>query len=368
MRQPLGDRLHDLPQRAGGRERVLNANLRIGENTEAYATLLVSDNRTESTAARASGRPTSTALSGFIWDDTAAEPLQLYQHIFSPEEVGGRNRNNEINKSLSYNVALGLNGVFGESEWEYDAYYARSQFEVDNRQRWPLTEPIEDFFRDQFLGPQLGTYYGYPVYHPDPAAFYQSVTPEQFDSFNDTIATDSETWTHSLNFRVTNTNLFEMPAGPVGAAILAQVGKQSWDNPTDPRVIAGEFWGINGTQGGRRARKLGDCTRVPRAARQHADGEYLRAIRRLQERRCRQRFEDHVQARPGIPAGRIGAGPRQLRYGFPRAGHGVRLRRRKRLLHDRRRLFPLRRSRPAARELRVRRLQHGGRAARAIRT
>ena len=75
------------------------------------------------------------------------------------------------------------------------------------------------------------------------------MTPDEFDSFNGTIATDSETWTHSLNFRLTNTNLFDMPAGPVGTAVLAQVGKQSWENPTDPRVIAGEFWGITGTQG-----------------------------------------------------------------------------------------------------------------------
>ena len=91
-------------------------------------------------------------------------------------------------KSLSYNVALGLNGAFGDSDWEYDAYYARSEYQVDNRQKWPLTGPIEDFFRDQFLGPQLGTYYGYPVYHPDTAAFYQSLTPEEFDSFTGKIA------------------------------------------------------------------------------------------------------------------------------------------------------------------------------------
>jgi outer membrane receptor protein involved in Fe transport len=232
-----------------GASGYVNANLRIGENAEAYASLLVSDNRTESNGGTRFWTPDVNGTFGFIWDDTAAEPLQLYQHIFSPEETGGRNRNNEINKSLSYNVALGVNGVFGESDWEYDTYYARSEFQVDNRQKWPLTGPIEDFFREQFLGPQLGTYYGYPVYHPNPAAFYQSLTPEEFDSFNDTIATDSETWTHSLNFRVTNTNLFEMPAGPVGTAILAQVGKQSWENPTDPRVIAGEFWGITGTQG-----------------------------------------------------------------------------------------------------------------------
>jgi outer membrane receptor protein involved in Fe transport len=142
-----------------------------------------------------------------------------------------------------------VHGAFGDSTWEYDTYYARSQYEVENRQNWALTSEVEDFFRDQFLGPQLGTYYNYPIYHPDYDAFYTSVTPEQYDSFIGKIKTDSETWTHSLNFRLTNTDLFQMPAGPVGFAALAQVGKQSWDNPTDPRVIAGDFWGLTGTQG-----------------------------------------------------------------------------------------------------------------------
>src|SRR5262245_39540080 len=230
----------------------VNANFRVGENAELYASLLFSDNRVESNGGTRFWTPDVNGTFGFIWDDRVAEPIQLYQHVFSPEETGGRNRNNEINESQSYNVALGVNGAFGNSDWEYDAYYARSEYQVDNRQRWPLTEPIEEFFRDQFLGPQLGldpVFGFYPVYHPDRAAFYQSVTPEEFDSFNGTIATDSETWTHSLNFRLTNTNLFDMPAGPVGTAVLAQVGKQSWENPTDPRVIAGDFWGINGTQG-----------------------------------------------------------------------------------------------------------------------
>jgi outer membrane receptor protein involved in Fe transport len=172
-----------------------------------------------------------------------------FQHIFSPEETGGRNKNNDINDSQSYNVALGARGSFGDSGWEYDAYYARSQYELEDRQNWPLTAEIEDFFRDQFLGPQLGTYYGYPVYHPNYQAFFTSVTPDQYDSFISQIRTDSETWTHSLNMRVTNTDLFEMPAGSVGFAALAQVGEQSWENPTDPRVIAGDFWGLTGTQG-----------------------------------------------------------------------------------------------------------------------
>ena len=32
-------------------------------------------------------------------------------------------------------------------------------------------------------------------------------------------------------------------------ALLATAGRQEWENPTDPRVINGDFWGITGTQG-----------------------------------------------------------------------------------------------------------------------
>ena len=151
---------------------------------------------------------------------------------------------------MSYNVALGVRGAFGDSTWEYDAYYARSQYDLEDRQKWPLTADIEEFFRDQFLGPQLGTYYGYPVYHPDQAAFYQSLTPDQYDSFQSTIKTDSKTWTHSLNLAGHEHEPVRPARRPRGRAQpWLQVGKQSWENPTDPRVIAGEFWGLSGTQG-----------------------------------------------------------------------------------------------------------------------
>ena len=232
-----------------GASAYVSANFRLTDNAGFYGSLLFSDNTVESNPGTSFWVPDVNGSGGLIWNDLAAEPLELYQRIFSPEETGGRNTRNSIDDTQSYNLALGVNGAFGESNWEYDAYYARSQYELDNRQNWPLAAEMEDFFREQFLGPQLGTYYGYPVYHPDTAAFYQSLTPEQYESFLGTIRTRSETWTHSLNLRFTNTNLFELPAGPVGGVALLQVGKQSWDNPTDPRVIAGDFWGLSGTQG-----------------------------------------------------------------------------------------------------------------------
>ena len=232
-----------------GASAYVNANLKLGENAELYGNLLYSDNRVESNGGTRFWIPDINGSQGFIWDDTSANPLRQYQHIFSPEETGGLNVNNDINKSQSYNLALGARGSFGDSNWDYDAYYSRSQYELQDRQKWPLAADIEDFFRDQFLGPQLGTYTGYPLYHPNEAAFYQSLTPDQYNSFVDTIRTDSKTWTHNVNFKVTNPALFELPAGSVGVAGLVQFGEQSWDNPTDPRVIGNEFWGLNGTQG-----------------------------------------------------------------------------------------------------------------------
>jgi outer membrane receptor protein involved in Fe transport len=231
-----------------GTSAYVNANLKVGDNTELYSSLLYSDNRVESNGGTRFWVPDVNGTGGYVFDDRDFS-LNLYQLIFSPEETGGRNTNNDINNSQSYNFALGVRGAFGDSTWDYDAYYSRSQYELKDHQKWPLTADIEDFFRNQFLGPQLGTYYGYPVYHPDQAAFYQSLTPAEYASFQGTIRSNSKTWTHNINLMITNTNLLDLPAGPMGLAALVQVGKQSWENPTDQRVIAGDFWGLTGTQG-----------------------------------------------------------------------------------------------------------------------
>jgi outer membrane receptor protein involved in Fe transport len=229
-----------------GNSGYLSGNFRVNDNAELYASLLYGVNETESDSGSRFWSPDINGSGGYIFDESTGG-LDLYQHIFSPEETGGSN--NAITKSNSYSVALGSRGVFGESNWEYDAYYARSQYDLKNRQLWPLTGPIEDFFRQQFLGPQNGTYYGYAVYTPNRDAFYQSLTPEQYRSFLGEMRTDSSTWTHNVNLQITNTSLFELPAGSVGMAALLQGGYQSWSNPTDQRVIDGDFWGITGTQG-----------------------------------------------------------------------------------------------------------------------
>lgn len=234
-----------------GNTGYLSGNYRASENAELYGSVLYGANEVQTNSGSRFWSPDINGSGGYIFDNVTGG-LDLYQHIFSPEETGGFN--NEINKSRALSFAFGSRGGIGDSNWDYDTFYSRSQYKLDNSQLWPLTGAIEDFFRQQFLGPQMGTYYGYAVYEPNRAAFYQSLTPDQYRSFLGEIRTESSTWTHNFNAQFTNTSLFDLPAGPVAAAGLVQAGYQAWNNPTDPRVIAGEFWGITGTQGsGRRS-------------------------------------------------------------------------------------------------------------------
>lgn len=175
--------------------------------------------------------------------------LEFYEKLFSPEEIGGPLVNADNQQKKMYNADIGIRGSFGDSDWNYEAYFSRADYKLNDRQMRPLTGPVEDFFRNQFLGPQQGTYYGYAVYTPDFAKFLQPITPADYRGFSDFITSTDHTYTQIANLQITNSSLFHLPAGDVGIAAVLQAGNQYWNQPTDPRVIAGDFWGLTGTSG-----------------------------------------------------------------------------------------------------------------------
>jgi outer membrane receptor protein involved in Fe transport len=241
-----------------------NGRYAINDGAEAYATVLLSKNKAKNDSGSRFWVPDYNGnTQNYVWNVTE-QTLETYQRIFAPEEMPDDARFYTAD-SESYSIAAGVEGRIGQSDWDYDAYLSRSGYKVESDQLWPLVEPMEDFFREQFMGPQLGTYYGYPVYAPNKPAMYQALTPEQFRSFSGNIRNVSRTWTQNANLQLTNAELFELPAGPVGFATVLQAGEQYWDNPIDPRVSGGEFFGINGTsgRGKRRNQALGVEFSVP---------------------------------------------------------------------------------------------------------
>ncbi|HEX6832262.1 MAG TPA: TonB-dependent receptor, partial [Rudaea sp.] len=185
--------------------------------------------------------------------DLDSQALVQPQYIYLPEELGNAADGTVVEHSYVFN--LGVRGTFGSSNWNYDASFHRSWYGADSTQRLPLTNAVNNFF----LGTQDGTDpygYGYPAYHLRQSHFWGQVTPQQYLTYTDIDRSDSTTYTQQGNITITNTDLFSLPAGSVGFAGLAEIGNQSWDNPVDPRVTAGDFWGRGGTSGnGKRDRQ-----------------------------------------------------------------------------------------------------------------
>lgn len=231
-----------------GASAYFSGNYALSDNADLYATLLLNKNTTTVDTGSHFWVPEYNAgRAGNIWNPVTGT-IESYQHIFAPEEQG-RDGGFYDSKSRSYSAALGIKGAFGDSDWNYEAYYSRSGFKVTSDQWWPLVDKMDEFFRNQFMGPNLGTYYGYPIYVPNVPAMFQRITPEQYRAFSDVIHNESTTWTQNVNAQVVNPSLFQLPAGPLGVAVVAQVGNQFWDNPVDPRVSGDDFFGVNGTSG-----------------------------------------------------------------------------------------------------------------------
>ncbi|MGH8234518.1 MAG: TonB-dependent receptor domain-containing protein [Rhodanobacteraceae bacterium] len=167
---------------------------------------------------------------------------------FAPEEVGSWHNEGEKFFDRRYDAWGGLRGNI--DNLNYNFYVARSQESVNESVNWLLTDKVNDFFQKQVLGPSLGTTSGYPIYAPDLKNFYKAVTPSQYAAMNGMQFDHNVTWIQNVNAEVSDSDLFELPGGSAGFAAVFQYGEQVWSNPTDPRVLAGDFYSLTGTSGG----------------------------------------------------------------------------------------------------------------------
>ncbi len=234
----------------------LSAHYRLNDNAEIYGTLLYNVTSSESSvspdyiwwepninAIYSGGTP------GVIYNantGTFQNPFRL----FAPEETGSINEGGTHYLNRSYEFWGGVKGDLGQTDWTYNAYYARSQNNLSSIFQKALTAKVDAFFQNQFLGPQLGTTAGFPVYAPNYNNFFQNITPAEYQSFQGIDSTDAETYTQNANLQLTNTDLFRLPAGHVGFAGLLQVGDQKWSLPVNPLLETHQFWGLTGSSGG----------------------------------------------------------------------------------------------------------------------
>jgi len=190
----------------------------ITPETEFYTDLLVSYSKPTYTGGLPSWNQT------FYNQD--AGRFELWQRIFSPEEVGLHSKDQRV-YTRSYNIATGVRGPLGDTGFDYNVYLNRSWSNAIRKSTDFLAANGVD---DYYLGPRLGTNGGYPVFSPNLARLYQPLSRELYDQFSATNRAESESQTQNITALVTNTSLFELPAGAVGFAAIVQGQQEKFSN------------------------------------------------------------------------------------------------------------------------------------------
>ncbi|KRD34168.1 hypothetical protein ASE35_10560 [Lysobacter sp. Root916] len=163
---------------------------------------------------------------------------------FTPFEVGGMDNMRNLNKEQSWDLSAGLSGTVFDGRFNWDASVGRSRYTVHERIATVDWDAAENFF----LGPQIGTQGGLPVYNFSEARWWAPVTPEQYRQFGVNSINNAASWVNQAQASISG-DLFEGWAGPIGFAAVLEAAKQGYQLDPDPRGNQ-DYWVQNIDRGG----------------------------------------------------------------------------------------------------------------------
>lgn len=166
---------------------------------------------------------------------------ESWSRAFGQEEVGGVDRLDQHWNDFSGILTAGVRGDIGSSTWKYAATYRGSVY-TDHDADPSLLSSADTYF----LGPQLGAdSNGVPIYSPNTARFDQPLTSAEFNSILGEARSTNNSWLQTITLNA-NGQLFDLPAGAVGAAGDVEWGTQGFAEHPDPRLNEGYFYDVPG--------------------------------------------------------------------------------------------------------------------------
>ncbi len=180
--------------------------------------------------------------------------VTLMQRIFTADEMGGQDVNNNQFDEESIDITLGLRGDFGPN-WTWETSFTYAEYDLVRERRLILAAEADAFFAGDGLSnlqpdPLFGGFFADLGDLTDPANPYnRPLTPQEFLSISGIDRTEADSSNSTIAAQVVG-DLFHLPAGPVSMAAVAEWGTQEYQITLDPRLRDGIFWGFTGTGGG----------------------------------------------------------------------------------------------------------------------
>lgn len=182
-----------------------------------------------------------------LFDDPQVGDIVELLRTFAPEEMAN-NRDGLLGQTAYQNTSMTTLGgrVDFSGGWNLDVGFTRSYNRIDHPQKGLLADDVPGSFGSTLLGPQMGTdIFGYPIYSP-PNAFSPlatPVTPAQFAGYLGEATVVSNDRSDQLRAQLTQPDLFTLPGGNAGLALVAEEGYDTWKYLPSPLLTSGYLQG-----------------------------------------------------------------------------------------------------------------------------
>jgi outer membrane receptor protein involved in Fe transport len=180
-----------------------------------------------------------------FYNQATGQIEQWQRQYFTIEENGGFDAGKIRNINNTYSLNTGVKGTFGESNWNYEALFSHSQNQLEAKEPALVSAKAQALF----LGPSLGIdpNSGYQIYNAPVSRLYTPLTVAEFRSITQDSIDNDKSRAENYSFTVNNTALFDLPAGPVGFAGVAEYGNQYYGLKPDPLSLDGTYYGLHNT-------------------------------------------------------------------------------------------------------------------------
>jgi len=150
---------------------------------------------------------------------------------YRPVDVGPRS---VVVDDVSFRALAGLKGYMGDWEWESAAFY--SEAETNDTSTRVDVNAFEKAANSTDAATAYNVFGGADVNNPNTIGNVPLVSSAISDQFMVNAHVDSKTSLSSIDFKATNSELFEMPAGDAGIAVGVEFRRETYSSDRDQYV------------------------------------------------------------------------------------------------------------------------------------
>jgi len=195
---------------------------------------------------------------GLFYNPQYLDPIDTYwldqldgwYRTFTPEEIGGFENGMIKNRSYTFNITPGIRGQMAMAgrDWDYEAYFNHAEYR--STMEWPeiVIDKANDFFLGQPVDDPANTT-GYERFDADPTRLFTALTPAEYATIQEYTIYKPKSWVNNFQANISTTELFNLPAGGVGFAVVAELGKSGYEINPDPKALTQYYVGIQDSDG-----------------------------------------------------------------------------------------------------------------------